>query len=54
MLVCDCDSLWFQEYLQSNRPYYESVLCGYPIEVRGERLRTVDIANCSKHLLKVE
>uniref|UniRef100_A0A1X7SWZ3 Ig-like domain-containing protein n=2 Tax=Amphimedon queenslandica TaxID=400682 RepID=A0A1X7SWZ3_AMPQE len=50
MIVCDCSALWLQEYLRSNRPYYETILCGYPIEVRGRRLRSVDITNCTKGL----
>ena len=54
MIVCDCSSLWLQQYLRFNRPYYEYVLCGYPIEFRGQRLRSVDIANCSKHLIKIQ
>ena len=36
-VVCDCDS-------------HESVKCGYPLNLRGERLRDVNIQNCSKYL----
>ena len=49
-LACDCDSLWLKEYILSNRPYHESVKCGYPLNLRGERLRDVNIQNCSKYL----